>query len=73
MKACIKYGIKENIDSKVVDINNQADCADLQFPESGWEEFIKAITITDNFHFIFGPILLAILSPMRFLLMISRQ
>ena len=52
MKACIKYGIKDKIDSKGVDINNQADCTDLEFPESGWEEFVKALTITDKFHLL---------------------
>ena len=56
VKACIKYGIKNKIDSKGVDINIQADCTDLEFPESGWEEFVKALMITDKFHFTFGEI-----------------
>jgi len=61
VKACIKYGIKDKIDSKAVDINNQADCTDIEFPESGWEEFVKALADTDKFHFTFGEIVSYIL------------
>lgn len=51
MKACIKFGIKDHVDVKEVDINNQVNVTEVSFPDTGWEDFTKASFILENFHF----------------------
>ena len=68
VKTFITYGINDKINSKGVDVNSQADCADLEFSESGWKEFINAIT--DKFCFTFGE---SVLFPMDSQMKISKQ
>lgn len=56
MKACIKFGIKDRVDVKEVDINNQANVIAVSFPDNGWEDFTKASFILENFQFSSGHI-----------------
>ena len=56
MKACIKFGIKDHVNVKEVDINNQANVTEMSFPDTGWEDFTKASFILENFHFSSGHI-----------------
>ena len=56
MKACIKFEIKDRVNVKEVDINNQANVTAVSFPDSGWEDFIKASFILQNFQFSSGHI-----------------
>ena len=56
MKACIKFGIKDHVIVKEVDINNQANVTEVSFPDTGREDFIKASFILENFHFSSGHI-----------------
>ena len=54
MKACIKFGIKDHVIVKEVNISDQANVTEMSFPDSGWEDFTKASFILENFHFSLG-------------------
>ena len=56
MKAFIKFGIKDHVIVKEVDISNQANVMEMSFPDTGWEDFTKASFILENFHFSLGHI-----------------
>ena len=56
MKACIKFEIKDRVNVKEVDINNQANVTAVSFPDNGWEDFTKASFILENFQFSSGHI-----------------
>ena len=52
MKACIKFGVKNHVNVKEVDINNQAYVTEMSFPDNGWE----ASFILEKFHLSTGHI-----------------
>ena len=56
MKACIKFGMKDIVIVKEVDISNQVNVIEMSFPDTRWEDFTKASLILKNFHFSMGHI-----------------
>lgn len=63
VKACIKFEIKDRVNVKEVDINNQANVTPVSFPDNQWEDFTKATIMLENFQFSSGYIISYFVTP----------